>query len=114
MISGNMIDISNMLESETYFVAVPFACHLHDVRVVSQDTGMSGETVVFTNGIGGTDIGTATFSTDVAGEVATYVAADADQEIAKDGIIQIVTSDFDNATDKVHITIELDPYRLES
>jgi len=112
MITGDAIDMM-LLESETYFVAAPYACHIKDVRAISQDTGMADETVVVSNGIGGTTIGTATFATDVAGELATYVAADADQEIAKDGIIQIVTSDFDQVTDKVHVTLILDPYRLQ-
>ena len=111
MITGDAIDMM-LGDTETYFVAAPYACHVKDVRAISQDTNMSGATVIVTNGIGGTTIGTATFSTNVAGELATYVAADADQEVDKDGIIQIVSSDV-GASDKFHVTLILDPYRLQ-
>ncbi|GAG94161.1 unnamed protein product, partial [marine sediment metagenome] len=57
-------------------------------------------------------IGTATFSTNDAGELADYAADDADLEIAKDGIIQVVSSDV-GENDKFHVTLILDPYRLQ-
>lgn len=112
MITGDAIDMM-LGDEETYFVAAPYACHVRDVRAISQDTGMSGATVIVTNGVGGTTIGTSTFSTNVAGELGSYVAADPDQEIAKDGIIQVVSSNV-GASDKFHVTLVLDPYRLES
>lgn len=111
MITANTIDMM-LGDTETYFVAAPYACHLEDVRAISQDTGMTGATVTVTNGVGGTDIGVATLSTNVAGELASYSASDANQEIAKDGIIQIVISDI-GTNDKFHVTLVLDPYRLQ-
>ena len=115
MITGNLICLGPVgtNSGKTLFVAAPYACHLEKIVAVSQQTGMNGETVVAKNGIGGTTIGTATFATDVAGEIAAYVAADADQEIAKDGIIEIVISTLDAEGDRVHVELVLDPYRLQ-
>lgn len=111
MITGNLIHM--MLGSaETYFVAAPYNCHLSDVLAVSEDTGMADETVTVTDGIGGTDIGAAVFATDVAGELATYTPTAGNREMDEDDIIQIVTSTFDAGTDKVHVTLVLDPYRI--
>lgn len=112
MITGNLIHMM-LVSEEIYFVAAPYACHVEDVLVVSQDVNMDEEVVTVTNGVGGTDIGATVFSTDVAGELAVYTATDADQNIAKDGIIQVVCGTFDNGTDKVHVTLVLDPYRLQ-
>jgi len=116
MNTSNVIDLGMVgsNNAETYFVVAPYNCHVEDVQAVSQDTGESGETVVVSNGIGGTTIGTATFSTDVAGELATYVAADADQEVDKDGVIQVVVSALGNSTDRVHVRLILDPFRIQS
>ena len=111
MITGNLIHMM-LVSAETYFVAVPYNCHLANVLAVSEDTGMDEETVTVTDGIGGTDIGVATFATDVAGELAGYVASAGNREMDKGDIIQIVTSSFDNGTDKVHVTLVLDPYRI--
>lgn len=113
MITSNTIDMM-LASNETYFVSVPYNCHVANVRAISQDTGMDTETVTVTDGIGGTDIGVATFATDVAGELAGYVPSAGNREMDKDDIIQIVTSSFDNATDKVHVTLVLDPYRLQT
>jgi hypothetical protein len=118
MVTGNLIHLGPVgtNSEQTYFVQAPFACHLHDVQVTAQNSDIGdADTVVVSNGIGGTTIGTATFgSTIAAGAKATYVAADANQEIAKDGIIQVVVSALDASGDRVFVTLELDPYRLES
>lgn len=118
MVTGNVISIGPIGSTSgilTYFVLAPFACHVHDVLVVAQNADIGdADTVVISNGIGGTTIGTATFGSDIAaGAKATYVAADADQEIAKDGIIQIVVSQL-GSTVGVHVSLVLDPYRIES
>lgn len=112
MITGDAIDMM-IGDTETYFVAAPYACHVKDVRAISQDTNMSSATVIVKNGIGGTTIGTSTFSTNVAGELGTYVAADANQEVAEDGIIEVIGSNV-GANDKFHVTLILDPHRLEA
>ena len=118
MVTSNLICIGPIGSNSgvTYFVLAPFACHVHDVLVVAQNSDIGdADTVVVSNGIGGTTIGTATFgSTIAAGAKATYVAADANQEIAKDGIIEVVVSALDASGDRVHVTLVLDPYRLES
>jgi len=111
MITGNLIHMM-LVSQETYFVAAPYNCNVADVLAVSEDTGMDGETVTVTDGISGTAIGVATFATDVAGELAGYVPSAGNREVDKGDIIQIVTSEFDNATDKVHVTLVLDPYRI--
>lgn len=111
MITGNLIHMM-LVSAETYFVAVPYNCHLADVLVVSEDTGMDTETVTVTDGIGGTDIGVATLATDVAGELATWVPSAGNRDLDEDDIIQLVCSTFDNGTDKVHVTLVLDPYRI--
>ena len=118
MITGNLISLGLVgTNSEgTYNVLAPFACHVHDVLAVAQNSDIGDDdTVVVKNGLGGTTIGTATFgSTIAAGAKATYEATDADQEIAKDGIIQVVVSALAAETDRVHVTLVLDPYMLES
>ena len=111
MITGNLIHMM-LVQSETYFVSVPYNCHLADVLAVSEDTGMTGQTVTVTDGIGGTAIGSVEFSTNVAGELATYTPTAGNRDLDEDDILQIVTSAFTNATDKVHVTLILDPYRI--
>lgn len=118
MITGNLIHLGliGTNSGKTYFVQAPFACHVHDVQVTAQNSDIGdADTVVVKNGIGGTTIGTATFGSDIAaGAKATYVAADANQEIAKNGIIQVAVSALGASGDRVHVTLVLDPYRLES
>lgn len=113
MITGNLIHMM-LTSQETYFVAAPYACQVEDVLVVSEDSGMDEEVVTVSKGVGGTDIGATVFSTDVAGELAAYTRETTVQDIAKDGIIQIVCGTFDNGTDKVHVTLVLDPYKIQS
>ena len=113
MITGNLIHMM-LVTAETYFVAAPYACQVADVLVVSQDTNMAADIVTISNGVGGTDIGATAFATNVAGEVAPYTRETVVQDIEKDGIIQIVTGTFAAGGDKVHITLVLDPYKLQS
>jgi len=111
MITGNLIHMM-LVSEETYFVAVPYNCHLANVLVVSQDTGMDEEVVTVTDGVDGTAIGSTVFSTDSAGELAAYTPTAGNRELDEDDIIQIVCGTFDNAEDKVHVTLVLDPYRI--
>jgi len=118
MVTGNYISIGPIGGTSgilTYFVLAPFACHVHDLHVVAQNADIGdADTVVISNGIGGTTIGTATFGSGIAaGAKATYVAADANQEIAANGIIQIVVSQLGSDVG-VMVHIELDPMRLEA
>jgi len=115
MITGDAIDMM-LGDTETYFVAAPYACHVKNVRAISQDINISGATVKVYQGTtvsSATLIGTATFSTNIAGELASYAADDANLEIAKDGIIQIVISNV-GTNDKFHVTLILDPHRLQA
>ena len=120
MITGNTIDID--LSGDTnaaatkWYVQAPFACHLEDVLATSGNSDIGdADTITVRNGKAGTTIGTATFGSDIAsGAKATYVAADADQEIAKGGIIEVEVSALATLTDTIHITLILDPYRLQS
>jgi len=119
MITGNTIDIdiTGDTSGETkWYVQAPFACHVEDVLATSGNSDIGdADTVVVKNGKAGTTIGTATFGSDIAsGAKATYVAADADQEIAKNGIIELVVSALGASTDRIHVTLILDPYRLQS
>jgi len=118
MVTGNLICIGPIGTNSgaSYFVLAPFACHVHDVHVVAQNSDIGDDdTVTIKNGISGTTIGTATFGSDIAaGAKATYVAADANQEIAANGIIEVAVSALNAAGDRVHVVIELDPYRLEA
>ncbi len=118
MITGNVISIGPIGETggaRTYFVVAPYACHVHDLHVVAQNADIGdADTVVISNGIGGTTIGTATFGSGIAaGAKATYVASDANQEIAADGIIQIVVSQLGSAVG-IMVHLELDYHRLEA
>ena len=111
MISGNLIHMM-LTSAETYFVAVPFNCHLANVLAVSEDINMAEETVTVTDGVGGTVIGSAAFDTNAAGELADYTPTAGNREMDEDDIIQIVTSAFALGTEKVHVTLVLDPYRI--
>ena len=112
MITGNLIHM--MLETaETYFVAAPYACQVADVLVVSQGATMADDTVTVSKGVGGTAIGATVFTTNTAGELATYTRETVVQDIAKDGIIQILTGTFAGGQ-KVHVTLVLDPYKIQS
>lgn len=116
MITDNLITIGPLGETGgaiTYFVQAPYKCQIADVIVTAQNADIGdADTVVVTNGKAGTTIGTATFGSGIAaGAKATYVAADATQEIDKDGIIQVVVSQLGSSVGVV-VTLVLDPYCL--
>lgn len=117
MITDNLITIGPPLGEVsaagdiTYFVQAPYKCQIADVLATAQNATIGAITVVVSNGIGGTTIGTATFAAGTAAQKATYVAAAAGEEIDKDGIIQIVVGEVLDAVGCV-VTLVLDPYCL--
>lgn len=100
--------------ASTYFVQAPYRCTILDVRATAQNSDIGdADTVVVTSGIGGTDVGTATFGSDIAaGAKATYAPDTTNGKlvVAAGAIIQVVVSQLDAAGDRVHVEIELDPF----
>ena len=118
MITGNVICLGPIgtNSGKTYFVQVPFACQVTTVRVTAQNSDIGdADTVTISDGIGGNDIGVATFGSDIAaGAKATYVADSTygNQDLEINDIIQVVVSALGAAGDRVFVEIELDPYAL--
>lgn len=117
MITDNLITLGSIGGTgiTTYYVQAPYKCQIAEVIATAHVDIGDDDTVVVSNGKAGTTIGTATFGEGIAaGAKADYEAASAaaaGEEIAKDGIIQIVVSAI-AAAGKVAVTLVLDPYCL--